>query len=1200
MKFMRLIGGLALACLACLLLPLPVRADNRPWPPTVMVLAFDPAAAEAGSDPATFLVVRTGSADAALTVQYDLGGTAQNGNDYLPLTGSVTLPPGAWFAPVTITPIDDLEVEGTESVVIALQQPAQWPPPYFVTWPSVAWAEIADNDRPPTNQPPSVSLVSPPNGAIFEACDDIPLVARAADRDGRVQTVEFFAGTNSLGVVTNHPVPVALDLLSNPTTDLAFDLSADLLPDIAANPTTIPVPLPGQLYRLVWSNVPAGKYALTAVATDDDGATTQSAAVNIVVLPQPLQPVVDIRAIDPIAREPDPTASFVDTATFRVCRSGPTNLPLPVYYRISGTASNRVDYQELPNSVVIAAGDRFADISVIPLSDQLVEGPESVVLTIEPPICAAIYPPPYGCYRVGPADTAKAVILDSTPPTNQPPFVRLVKPSEGETFLALADIRLAALAWDIDGYVATVEFFEGTNSLGIVTNQPAATSAALPPFSLVWSNVPPGRYVLTALATDNAGAITLSCPVEIQVVPEVVPPEVNLLTVDPEAAETLPGTPANPALFSVTRTGDTNLPLAVFYSIGGTASNGVDYVRLPGWVLIPAGASASPILVQPIDDDLVEGLETVILKLEPPPIVAPAGAGPAWWYRIGTNYAGAAVIRDNDFNQSPKVEIMHPAAGAVFREKSDIGIDVVACDPDGWVGTVEFYANDQLIGEQQILFIVPPPPGQPQKFSLVWSNVPAGDYSLTAKAFDNLGGVSVSDPVRIQVKALPPLPIVTVVATDPVATEPNPLLPVLPNTATFTVVRTGGSTGPLTVFYRVTGSASNGVDYATLPGWVTIPAGAASAPVVVSPLDDNRIERTESVILTLLQPPCVTSNAVSAGCYLVGEPDRAIAFIRDNDSLSNRPPTVAIISPANGARFVAPVNVRLVAAAQDPDGWVTTVEFFDGTNSLGVVSNSIWILPTPPVGLPDLAQEVLTDHSLFLPFSLVWSNVPSGRHLLTAVATDNSGSSTRSRPIEINVRDVSEVPVVNIMAPDSIAREGTSNTATFRIRRVGSTNLPLTVYYSIRGTASNGVDYVTIPSQVTIPAGRHGTRLIIQPQDDQLPEGVETVILRLVQPPVGPATYEIGRPAAAAALILDNDRPDRLAEVLPNGLPHLSLPVTSGIPYRLEASDDLVSWEAVVADTAADTTIDYVDDDPANHPHRFLRVLPEFGDLESE
>src|SRR5206468_1466128 len=53
------------------------------------------------------------------------------------------------------------------------------------------------------------------------------------------------------------------------------------------------------------------------------------------------------------------------------------------------------------------------------------------------------------------------------------------------------------------------------------------------------------------------------------------------------------------------------------YAISGTASNGVDYVPLPGTVTLAAGATATNILVTPIPDDLVEGSETVTLTLLP-------------------------------------------------------------------------------------------------------------------------------------------------------------------------------------------------------------------------------------------------------------------------------------------------------------------------------------------------------------------------------------------------------------------------------------------------------------------------------------------------------------------------------------------------------------------------------------------------------
>src|SRR6185503_3834860 len=116
------------------------------FPPLVGLLATDPCAAEAGSDPAVFTVIRIGPTNAPLTVYYQTGGDATNGLDYEPLSGEVTIPAGAYSAPITVIPIDDDLVEGTEMVVVALYQPPVWPPPYIVTWPSVAVGHIEDND----------------------------------------------------------------------------------------------------------------------------------------------------------------------------------------------------------------------------------------------------------------------------------------------------------------------------------------------------------------------------------------------------------------------------------------------------------------------------------------------------------------------------------------------------------------------------------------------------------------------------------------------------------------------------------------------------------------------------------------------------------------------------------------------------------------------------------------------------------------------------------------------------------------------------------------------------------------------------------------------------------------------------------------------------------------------------------------------
>ncbi len=94
------------------------------------------------------------------------------------------------------------------------------------------------------NVPPSVAITAPAPSAEFEVGTPISLAATASDADGFVASVQFFAGATSLGADTTAP------------------------------------------YNALWSDAPPGDYSLTAVATDDDGATRTSTAVPIRIVPR--------------------------------------------------------------------------------------------------------------------------------------------------------------------------------------------------------------------------------------------------------------------------------------------------------------------------------------------------------------------------------------------------------------------------------------------------------------------------------------------------------------------------------------------------------------------------------------------------------------------------------------------------------------------------------------------------------------------------------------------------------------------------------------------------------------------------------------------------------------------------------------------------------------------------------------------------
>lgn len=86
---------------------------------------------------------------------------------------------------------------------------------------------------------------------------------------------------------------------------------------------------------------------------------------------------------------------------------------------------------------------------------------------------------------------------------------------------------------------------------------------------------------------------------------------------------------------------------------------------------------------------------------------------------------------------------------------------------------------------------------------------------------------------------------------------------------------------------------------------------------------------------------------------------------------------------------------------------------------------------------------------------------------------------------------------VNDTTIGSFAMEAGCNDVTtcFSLSSTPTTNF--TVNYTILGTATNGVDYNTIPSSLVIPAGSDSVCLTISPTMDNLAEGLETIIFVL-------------------------------------------------------------------------------------------------------
>jgi len=97
-----------------------VCAIGRNEPPTITVEVTDSSASEVGPDPGTFVVKRIGDTSGTTIVDINFLGTAENGVDYQKVSRVLTFLLGEDSKTITITPIPDAIIEGSETVEIVI------------------------------------------------------------------------------------------------------------------------------------------------------------------------------------------------------------------------------------------------------------------------------------------------------------------------------------------------------------------------------------------------------------------------------------------------------------------------------------------------------------------------------------------------------------------------------------------------------------------------------------------------------------------------------------------------------------------------------------------------------------------------------------------------------------------------------------------------------------------------------------------------------------------------------------------------------------------------------------------------------------------------------------------------------------------------------------------------------------------------
>jgi hypothetical protein len=158
------------------------------------------------------------------------------------------------------------------------------------------------------------------------------------------------------------------------------------------------------------------------------------------------------------------------------------------------------------------------------------------------------------------------------------------------------------------------------------------------------------------------------------------------------------------------------------------------------------------------------------------------------------------------------------------------------------------------------------------------------------------GLIQADRALQLIVGGTPTLPTVMIVATDANAAEANR------DPGVFTITRTGATTNPLTVNFGISGTATNGTDYDSLTGSVTISAGQTTATVTVRPIDDTLVEGNETAVLTL------SSNAN----YTIGTQNSSTVTIADNDGTVPPPNLTQPLGATIDDIIVTGINNRII------------------------------------------------------------------------------------------------------------------------------------------------------------------------------------------------------------------------------------------------------------------------------------------------
>ncbi|MEW6257959.1 MAG: Calx-beta domain-containing protein [Pseudomonadota bacterium] len=1001
--------------------------------PTLSVADASVLEGSSGAGMIMFTVTLSQASASPVTVSYStLNGTATAGQDYASTVGTLTFAPGETSKMIHVEVTADQLVELDERFSLHLS--------------SATNATILDGSAVGTIR----------NDDVDAAPGTLPAVSIAdlSVNEGNGEHMHFmFLAT--------------LDKASSETVTVQYSTSNGTAlagSDYAATTGTITF-APGETSKMVHVDILGD----TTVEADETFTITLSAPTGATI--------ADGVAIGTILNDDAPATlpslSVADASltegnsgtklmTFTVTLSAASTSAVSVAYATAnGTATAGSDYAAASGTLTFAPGETTKTIQVTVNGDAVVEGNETLGLTLSSPSGATL---------ADGAATGTILNDDTAAPSTGGTVEYVVKDNWGAGFVA--DMTVEAGASALNGW--TVEFDAGFTITNIWNAQIVSHVGNHYVIKNVSYNGAVGAGKETAFgfqASAGAGGTTATGFTLNGVSSgggDPVPVLPTLSVGDASVVEGNSGT--KELMFVVSLSAPSTSAVTVAYATSnGTASAGSDYAAASGTLTFAPGETSKMVHVTVNGDLVVEGNETLNLTLS-----SPLGATLADGAAVGTitnddvaaplptvSVADASVTEGNSGTKVMTFTVTLSAAAtsavsvayATSNGTATAGSDYAAAS-----GTLTFAAGETTKTIQVTVNGDAVVEGN-ETLNLTLSS-PSGATIADGSAV----GTITNDDVAA------PLPTVSV--ADASVTEGNSGTKVM----TFTVTLSAAATSAVSVAYATSnGTATAGSDYAAASGTLTFAPGETTKTIQVTVNGDAVVEGNETLNLTLSSP----SGATLA--------DGAAVGTITNDDVA-APVTGASVDYAVasnwGAGFTA--NMTVEAGASALNGW--TVEF-----DAGFTITNIWN-----------AQIVSHVGTHYVIKNLSYNGaVGAGKETAFGFQASTGTGGTAASGFILNGTPVTDTPapvLPTLAVSDASVIEGAS----------GSTQLAFTVtlsapatgavsvaYATANGTALAGSDYVARSGTVTFAPGETSKVIYVDVVGDGTVEANETLTLSL-------------------------------------------------------------------------------------------------------